>query len=484
MSSAITKITIIGGDEHAWSAAARCLVGLHGQDIELTIVEDRSSQTPAVLALDSSAHQFHQVIGIQEANLIKNVGGSYCYGTEYKTGDSHFTFTHSPVGELVNRVHFHHYVARLKNLGGQVDFPAHSIAIRAGQEDKFSHPQANTALDKLDYTINLDRLRYVHLLRSAVLGAEAATIKVKHRQNKVSDIEKEEDGIVTSLTLDNAESIATDFVIDCSGQLADDEFESWRNFLPLDRCLSWVQESTESTPVLNQYHEFDHASLSRASLPGGHYYRLNYDSERISDQQALALAEQKVGRFAPQLSEQAAYCPGVIKRAWHHNVLNIGPASAYAGHHLFGGLYHTQTAMDRWLSLFPRAGRRAIEANRALATEYNRQFHVELAHVRDVHVLIGGGQQKDYPHTLQHRLSLFTGTGRCAFYESDVLEPHQWVNLLLGLEHWPSKTDPLINHLTRSQLAQLLDQHQHETQQVVAKIPQHDPLLQAIRNAS
>ncbi len=484
MSNAMNKITIIGGDEHAWSAAARCLVSLRGQNLELTMIDCDAPTTPAVLALDLSAHQFHQAIGIQETSLIKNVGGSYCYGTQYKTADSVFVFTQSPVGELINRVHFHHYIARLKNVGGSVDFSAHSIAVQAGQQNKFSHPQANTALDKLDYTINLDRLRYIHLLRSAVLGLEAATTKIKHLKSSVKSVEYGKEGIVTSLILNSGECIETDFVIDCSGRLVDDQFESWREFLPLDKSLSWVQESTEITPVLNQYNEFDHASLTQTSLPGGRFYRLSYDSEYVSDQQALGLAEQKVGKFAPQFSEQTNHRAGVAKRIWHHNVLNIGPASVYAGHHLFSGLYHTQTAMDRWLSLFPRPGVNAIEANKALAAEYNRQFHVEMAHVRDVHVLIGCRQRNNYPSTLTHRLNLFVGTGRCAFYESDVLEPHQWVNLMLGFGHWPNKTDPLINHLTRTQLENLLERHHAETEQVVAKMPQHDQLLQAIRNAS
>ncbi len=476
MSTALKKIAIVGGDEHAWSVAARLLVGLQADGIQITVIDSDAGRLPGVLSLDSSAHQFHRQIGIAEPTLVANAGASYRFGSRFRNQSGERIFTYSPVGEMINRVHFHQYVARLKNFGGETEFLSHSLAGMAATEGRFTHPQANSPLEKLDYAINVDRLRYIHVLRKAVLEHS-----VQHLQSEIKNTELTADGDIEVLQLDDGQKIEMDFVIDCTGGLRRSDYESWQPYFAYDRRLSWVQESTVDTPVLTLSELGEHWWLNQTALPGGRYYQLSFASDSLDQQQSVEWAKQRVGAFVPQLSEFSDESPGIVTEPWKHNVLSVGKAAGYAGNQLFNELFHTHNALERWLALYPRRG-----ANSLAAKEYNAATRSEYEHVRDVHTLLlrGAAVNRDLPDTLLHRMALFKGTGRVAFYESDVLHAQQWVNLFIACGIWPAKTDPLINSLSKAELTELLTMHAEQTVALAKKMPKHDQLLLAIRNAA
>jgi len=83
--------------------------------------------------------------------------------------------------------------------------------------------------------------------------------------------------------------------------------------------------------------------------------------------------------------------------------------------------------------------------------------------------------------TLAHRLSLFQNTGRVAFYESDVLTESQWVNLFACFDFWPHYYDPLSNGLAVRDAQGFLEELQSRNEAYVKTMPNHDQLLNAIR---
>jgi len=472
----IKHIAIIGDDLHAWTVATRLLPSLIGQDLKITVIGEAPESRPSVIALDVSAHQFHRKLGIQEPQLVADVGGAYCYGVRYKSNVSDktdFVYAYSPAGQMLDRVEFHNYLARLKLLGGSVNLADYSIAALAAKNNTFTHPQPGTVLDKLDYMMQVDGLRYLHLLRSSAIEHG-----VEHRQYNVVDaLRNANTGQLEKLNLSDGSNVECDFVFDCVGGFSEaGDYDDCADALGINKSLSWVKESVADTPVLGLCETFDNAHCRTAYLPGGESSAFFYSGDNLPN--AFDFVCEKYGRLAAETATLSD-CPSRIHRqAWRSNMLTLGDAAGSLGGVVFGGLYHTHAAIERWLILYPEA-----QVNPLLAKEYNRQMRVEYDHVRDVHSLLLRTEQSKIPETLAHRIDVFRKTARVAFYEGDVLEKHQWVNLFIGCGIWPERADPLLNHIPKRELQALLTALAKQTKAVVDKFPAHDQLLKAIRQS-
>lgn len=480
MNDAIRRIAIIGGDEHVWSAAARLLVGLRGQGVEIVVVDDSHDELNGVLSLDASAHAFHRKIGIQEPSLIGQMNGVYSYGVKLEHPSGGFTFTFSPSGDLIDRVQFHHYAARYKNLGGEVNICDYNLAAIAVDRKKFAHPKPDSPLARLDYSVNVDRDKYVSLLRAAVLQHD-----VRHICEQVLSVERS-DGLTRALKLSNSETVFADFVIDCSGRSDPNGWESWKPYYEYDRQLSWTQRSEDTPSVACLNRQFEFASLKKSSSSMHDHYCLSFNSDELTDQQLAVLAIECDANFDLSEARIVSRPARVRTHFWDANTLYLGEAAGHIGNQIFSGLIHTHNALERWMELYPRQGKSTLSA-----VHYNSATRIEYERVRDAHLLalMPNNQSLNtaperVPETLMHRASLFSGIGRVAFYESDVLEPHQWVNLFLGLNYWPKQVDPLVNHIEKSGLKKILSASASQSEKLVLEFPQHDQLLNAIRRVS
>lgn len=488
--SVIKHIAIIGNDIHAWSAAARLLVDLQDQQVDISVIAPKTeSSPPSILGLDLSAHSFHRYIGLDEALLIRSVGAAYYYGTEFTTKvesakEERWVYTPTPMGASIDRVSFYHYLARAKSLGIDIDLERYSLAIHLGRQQCFTHPQPRTATDQLDYSLNVDKARYTQYIKAAVLNS-----KVKHIESTIAAVNKSDQGNVTSLLLNDGQTVTVDFVIDTEGLISSGKFESWQEAFNTNRKLSWVQKNKSPTSLFRTLQRVNLSSSKsknsdqfpiqtrQLSLPGGSFLELSFNSNDLLDTGVRNLAEQHFGPIIESLSSFTDERHGLLEHAWLNNVLNIGQHAGFAGNQLFNELFHTQNAIERWLRFYPD-----LDMNQTQIKQYNRETRQEYEHVKVVHLLLQGNRRN--PETLAHRVNLFSETGRVAFYESDVLNSAQWVNLLLGLGVWPVRTDPLINHLSAHELNQLLNKHAEMVSLAALNLPKHDQLIQAIRQPS
>lgn len=475
MSTEIRHIVIVGGDLHAWTIATGLLVGV-GKQVQISVIDDARTESPGVTSLDISAHAFHRRLGAKEQALISNLGGSYCLGSRYKQFENQDSiFTYSPVGEMLNSVEFHHYVSKLRLSNKEVALNDYSIAGIAARVNRFTHPQANTPLKHLDYTMQLDSMRYRHFLLSS-----AVNNGVKHILARVKSTNVDEAGNINQLQLSNGDRIDCDFIFDCLGQLNNAQeiavFKDVSKTISVNRTLSWVRETKSHTSVLRTCEEHPQGWLQSSFLPGGEHHQFSFDSLSNTDQEITTYVKENWGAIPAGLSSFTSHSVGFHLAPWQANVLAIGNAAGYLGHFLFNELFHTHTALERWLRMYPSAKGSAL-----LAQEYNRCAQMEYEHVHDVHCLIMGVDKEIQPQTLRHRVSLFKNTGRVAFYENDVLEKHQWVNLFVGRGIWPQRTDPLLSTLSTEKLQSQLSDIAAQSKKLAESFPKHDQLLQAIR---
>jgi tryptophan halogenase len=163
------------------------------------------------------------------------------------------------------------------------------------------------------------------------------------------------------------------------------------------------------------------------------------------------------------------------------NAVAIGTVAGNAGDFIFGPLFHTHTALARWLELYPTQ-----EINPYLTKQYNKITGTEYQRVLDIHGLLLStiDSQIILPATLKHRMQLFAATGNVAFYEEDVFEKHQWVNLLMACGVWPQRCDAMLAQQSEQTITESLAIVEKNNQMLVANMPSLDALLNAIRQAA
>ena len=488
MSEKIKRIVINGGGLHGWSAAAQLAVALKHQAVEIMLLDDGQA-SHSILSLGTSVHDFHRSLGIQEVDMISMVGGSYKYGTLFRhwcmTNQPEFTHTWSPVGQMINRVPFHHYVSRQHHRDSSVSLEPFSIAATAAGEQRFSHPEPNTPLERLDYSMHLDARNYQEYLRQFALSHGVSAISAQ-----ITGVHTDqESGQIVELALDNETRLQADFYIDVTAdsQLArNNEFESWEQWFPCDRRLQVYRRSESMTPVVNSITRTEFGWHKTNPIPGARFESVSFCSDLVSDEQVLNSID------GPQGSHHLADSQtGISRQFWDSNVLRLGPAAGCAGDLLFESLHFTHTGLQRWLELYP-----VRPVNRYLVQQYNQETRTEYEHARDAHAILLATMSAElcdlgrkmatvsWPDSLTHRIELFRETGRVAFYEGDVLDKQQWMQLLIGCGIWPQRFDPMVGTHSDSELEKKLVQTAATVKQTVAKMPPHDALLNAIRNSA
>lgn len=478
----IGSIIVAGKDIHGWAVAARLARGLRGQGVQITIVEPNHAVLPNVLSLNTGAHDFHKHLGVQEVDVLKNVGGVYKYGTRFQNcrGSKDALFCYSPTGELIDRVKFHHYLSRERNNSQKLNVADYSIATTAALSNKFTHPEPDTPLHNLDYAFQVDGVRYLHLLAKLALHYGVKRIEADVEKTVVNDR-----GFIRSLILSNGETVEADFFIDATGssaQLIQEAlgvaYEDWSQAFDCDRRLEMIMPDNTETPLFNTVNKTQHGWLQKIPIQGARHCHFSYCSAALSEEQARSLAYSEFGKpLRDNLVSVSKQRQGVRKIHWQANCLAIGESAGFVEALMFSPLDFTLNAIERWLAVYPDK-----RCNSLLAEEYNITTRNEYLRVADAHALIADSNiaEQAFSSSVKHRLELFRSTGQVAFYESDVLSEAQWINLFLALEIWPEFYDPLINRVSDSELSTLLDKQASQVREIVARLPKHDQLLQAI----
>lgn len=495
--AALSSIIIVGNDVHAWSIAARLAVGFRGQAVSITVVGTAPTHSLPVLSFGTSVHAFHRSLGVRELDLVKHLNGAYCYGMRYQNwqaSQSDAVYTFSPCGEMLERVHFHHYLNRLRLQGDDIDFESYSLAARAAKQNRFTHPQPDTPYQKIDYAMQFDGAMYAQFLRSFALDNG-----VKHTLGSVVQVRRDAaDATIRSLTLDNRTQLSADFYFDAQGELehlmdgdSEESFDDWSRWFPCNRELTLLRATDASTPVLETQAAIAAGWWRSAVLAGLETRQVVFNTQWCATRQAVdAVVGQDEGESPFDVVAERDLKLGVRRHFWRNNYVAVGRAAGDITSLYFNEFHFTHTAVERWLSLCP-----AADSNAMLADEYNRKTRSEYESARDIHALrlqtLADTETPlsqhlasiSWPESLQHRRRLFESTGQVAFYESDLLEKHQWVSLFISHGVWPQRFDPLTRGLSDQVIRDKLSAWAQAVENAVAKMPLHDDLLRAIRHS-
>lgn len=489
-------IAIVGGDLHAWCAAARLATALRSHGVRISVIDDAPSHAPGILSTHPSIVELHQRLGVHEADLVRHIDAAYTYGFAYCNwageNDTHVC-SYGASGQMMDRIQFHHYVTRLRETRPDATMELFSLAAVASREQRFSHPEPNSPLSQLDYAMQFDRIGYLQFMQAYAIDHGVQRIAAK-----VSAIDLDaETGDINALTLNDGQTLSADFYFDSSGDEGvliegglGSGFESWQALFPCDQRLEIMRRSTTPTPLVNTIIQDRYGWRQRSALPGAAYKVHSFCSAIDTEDEVLSFAKEQQQRptdfeFHRTIGQQ----PGLRHEFWKRNCVAIGESAGFAERFFFDPFYQTCTAIERWLELLPD---QVVSPH--LRRQYNLATREEYERIRDIHalpLLCAHGvsspfwqrlkSNAQWPDSLTHRVELFRKTGKLAFYEADPVRPHQWIQWLTHFGVWPERCDPLIAEMSAQELERRMDHVAQIIKALIGKMPQHDDLLAAIR---
>ncbi len=248
--SAIKKVVIAGGGTAGWMAAA-AMSKLMGKNLDIVLVESEMIGTIGVgEATIPTMVWFNRLLGISEADFIREVQGTYKLGISFENWgalDDKYIHAFGVTGKDCWACGFQHFWLRGKQLGMAADFGDYCLERAAAEAHRFAHLPKNG----LNYAFHIDASLYAKYLRK--LSEEHG---VRRQEGRISRVNLDpESGYITSLQLDNGEELQGDFFIDCTGMRAlliegalHTGYESWSQWLPCDSAVA-IQTEGVSDPI-------------------------------------------------------------------------------------------------------------------------------------------------------------------------------------------------------------------------------------------
>jgi tryptophan halogenase len=173
-----------------------------------------------------------------------------------------------------------------------------------------------------------------------------------------------------------------------------------------------------------------------------------------------------------------SFATGRRKQFWTKNCLALGLAAGFMEPLESTAIHLIQAGISKLLALFPDKRFDPIEI-----AEYNRQMTASYEQIRDFLILHYKANERNdsefwrhcrstsIPDSLQHKLDLFAGRGRCFRYEDDLFSVTSWVAVMLGQGIWPKAYDEIVNSMTDAELTDALGHMRTSIRDAAEKLP-------------
>ena len=444
----IRKIVIVGGGTAGWMAAAAlsnhlgasCPIELVESD-EIGIVGVGEATIPLIVA-------FNRTLGIDESEFLKATRGTFKLGIEFVNwaaiGDR-YIHGFGKLGPDLDGLPFHHYWLRGVQAGLSAALGDYSINTAAPRRAKFMRPRpdmAGSPLGDITYAYHFDAGRYAQFLRK-----RAEANGVVRTEGKISGVQQREpDGFITAVVLEDGRRVAGELFIDCSGirgllieQTLHAGYEDWSKWLPCDTAIAVPSRSVE--PLIPMTRATAHGAGWQGRIPLQH--RLGnghvYSSRFMGQEEATGILMRNLESEPLAEPRVIRYVPGRRSRVWSRNCVAMGLAAGFFEPIESTNIHLIQTAIARLMTLFPRAGFDPADIN-----EYNSQARIEYERVRDfiiLHYKATGRSDTpfwDYcrtmeiPDTLQHKIDLYRSSARYFREDNELFGELSWVQVMEG----------------------------------------------------
>ena len=448
MSSPVRNIVIVGGGTAGWMTAAALSKLTRGQ-YHIRLVE---SDEIGIIGVGEASipllSTFNASLGINEDEFLRATQGTFKLGIEFVNwgaiGDR-YMHGFGKIGQELDGLPFQHYWLRMAKEGKVSDLGAYSINTVAPYKAKFMRARTDMQGSPLGDVVNafhFDAGLYSRFLRgfaekNGVLRTEGKIVQV---------LQREGDGFIEAVRMENGEMVAGDFFIDCSGirgllieQTLKMGYEDWSHWLPCNRAIAVPCESVQ--PLLPLTRSTAHSAGWQWRIPlqhrigNGHVY----SSKFMGDDEAAAILLGNLDGKPLAEPRFIRYVPGRRNKVWNRNCVALGLAAGFFEPIESTNIHLIQTAIARLIALFPRMGFDAADID-----EFNAQAKFEYERIRDFIILHYKATERDdspfwnycrtmdIPATLQHRMDLYRSSGRLFREGNELFAELSWLQVMHG----------------------------------------------------
>ncbi|MBC3807782.1 tryptophan 7-halogenase [Undibacterium seohonense] len=485
----IQDVVIVGGGTSGWMTAAALARTLQGQ-VKIRVIEsDEIGIVGVGEATIPMIQRFNHVLGIDENEFLRETQGTFKLGIEFvnwgKLGDR-YMHGFGTIGQDTYTVRFDQYWQKFHQQGKVAPLEEYSITRMAAKANKFmpaNHEVENSPLNQIAHAYHFDASLYAKFLRKY-----AEKLGVVRTEGKITQVkQREADGFIESVVLENGEVIAGELFIDCSGfrgllieQTLKTGYEDWTHFLPCDRALA---VPCESAAVLTPYtRSTAHKAGWQWRIPlqhrigNGHVFCSQFTSE---DEAAATLLANLDGKplAEPRLLK---FTTGMRKQCWNKNVVAIGLASGFLEPLESTSIHLIQTAIARLINFFPGKVLNQVDIN-----EYNRQSKFEYERIRDFVILHYKLNQREdsafwkncaemaVPDSLTHKMEMYRASGRLLRVDDELFAEVGWLQVLEGQNMPVESYHSLANLQTEADTLEYLESVRDVIAKCVKVMPDH-----------
>jgi tryptophan 7-halogenase len=483
MSGGPNKVVVVGRDAALWLAACVLQRALGASGVSVTAIELPSALGPASLyASLPPLEALHAKLGLDEAALLRAIGGSFSLGWNIVApGERPFFLAHGSYGAPIDDSPFLPHWVKARRFGLLAEFEDFSLVAAAARQGRMLLPDQETAtMARTDYAYHLPATAYVVALKSG-----AARLGVEVVQTRSISIETEGNRIL-SVRPEGGEEVAGDLFIDASGREA-------LLFGPkgkvAERRLIARAAPFAAVPVYGEIRIGQHGWTALHGTPGATYVTHAYSTAQ-SDKEALADASRTAGLPLAHISATDVVI-GRRPAPWQGNRVAIGAAAAGFDPLFDVELHAIQLGLVHLLSLFP-----VDEAPAAERAEYNRlvgSSFDRLAEFASAFRLLNRFAEQGYwaearqaepSVALAHKVAAFCARGTIAPMEDETFAPDLWAALFIGLGEMPESWPPAIDRTPPEQLKNAFRRTLGLIRDKVLAQPTHQAYLARLRNES
>jgi tryptophan 7-halogenase len=478
----VRNIVIIGGGTAGWMTGA-ALSKVLGKTYSIRLVESDDIGTIGVgEATIPHINEFNRALGINEDEFLRATRGTFKLGIEFVNwgalGDRYIHGFGNVGQPTSDGLPFYHFWLRMALQGRANPLESYSINTVAPRQFKFMRARSDMAgspLGDIAHAFHFDAGLYARFLRNF-----AEQRGVTRTEGKIKQVlQREPDGFIDAIMMENGERIDGDFFIDCSGmrgvvieQTLQSGFEDWSHWLPCNRAVAVPCES--AGPLLPMTRSTAHTAGWQWRIPlqhrtgNGHVY---CDSFMNQDEATSILMKNLDG--APIADPRhIGFKTGRRKQFWNRNCVAVGLSSGFLEPLESTSIHLIQTAISRILVFFPHLGFDPTDI-----AEYNTQTGLEYEQIRDfliLHYKLTERHDSAFwnycrtmpiPDTLQRKIDLFSSNGRTYRDGNELFTEMSWLQVMVGQRIQPRGYHPFADLPPESEVIA----HLGNVEQVIAK---------------
>jgi tryptophan halogenase len=456
MSKALERVIVLGNTPAAWvsSVFLRKRLGIEvvlvcpPADPNRFKVNQAETFTPDLLKL-------HQMSGLQEQHWF--LPSSACFQTATRVlgrsrngNEIDAMLAYSSTGASFNGMEFHHYF-----LGaGLENFESYSLGACMARANKFVHPVADprSIFSSFDYGMAIDVAKYISLM---VKYAQHLGVKVMH----VERLDLAMCGSkIKHIQLADGSSCSADLFIDATDEQSTQQTMHDVDCTTVNECQETLFASVSQRTAAQAYKTIiasELGTLESNALPNAMCYRLSYNRDEMSQQEAHAGLAERLGIKPEQLSSTVKANKAIqLNSHWFANCIGIGegvgnPAPAY-----FGSIELAIRSINTLIDIIPvddDLSINCLEYNRLLEQSIQRSLEYQHAFNYLLHAPSKKFPlQQEQPAALMlnelflNKLHLFKSRGHLIRYDNDPIANCVWINLCMLCDYKPDTHHPLL----------------------------------------